>query len=224
MMERESGFQKKKKRSVWLFLLLTTGIGLLSSGRIQAQDAAEILDRMAGLYEKSGGMSARFQVQASDGKEPVSGQLDMRGDKFRLISSENHIFFDGTTQWVYLPGTDEVNVSKPEPKDLMLNNISFLLKHYKEEFTARCLPADGNGGKQAVYRVELTPRREGYISRVVLSIGKKAYLPAALQIELSDGQEVVVTVSGIKTGVNQPESFFVFKEADYPNAEIIDLR
>lgn len=31
-------------------------------------------------------------------------------------------------------------------------------------------------------------------------------------------------ISKMKTGVNQPDSYFVFNEKDYPDAEIIDLR
>lgn len=203
----------------WLLL----GLALLLPGRGSSQNATAVLDKVVTNYEKSGGVAARFVMRPSSGHddEEAAGTLDMRGDKFRLITPASHIYFDGTTQWVYLPRTEEVNVSNPSAQELMLNNLSFLLKHYKSHFTAVRRASDATA---STYAIELTPRGKDDISRIVLSIDKRSYWPSAMQVTMKSGEAINISISGFKTGVNQPESFFVFKEADYPNAEIIDLR
>lgn len=217
--ERSIRAGKSRLSAGWLLF----GLVFLLPGLASAQDATAILDKVAANYEKSGGVAARFTMHLPPGQEQneVSGMLDMHGDRFRLLTPVSHIFFDGATQWVYLPRTKEVNVSNPSTNELMLNNLSFLLKHYKSNFTASRRPADE---VENMYVIELKSKKKDDISRIVLSIGKKTYWPSGMQVTMKGGEVIDISISDLKTGVNQPESFFVFKEADYPNAEIIDLR
>ena len=49
-------------------------------------------------------------------------------------------------------------------------------------------------------------------------------LPASIAVFSKNGISSTIRISKMKTGVNQPDSYFVFNEKDYPDAEIIDLR
>lgn len=191
------------------------------------QNAETVLGKAAQMYEKAGGISAQFSsVITSPGQtsgEDIEGTIDMKGDKFVLITPEIHTFFNGTTQWVYMEASDEVNISTPSGEELQLINPILLLKTYKKDYMATY-----NGERTVkgggVYDIELTPKKRGNITRINLQIAKLSFLPSGITVVMKNGSKTVVSISRIKTGINKPDSYFVFKQSDYPEAEIIDLR
>lgn len=194
----------------------------------QTVDAAAILEKAAQTYERSKGIAAQFttiissnQQQAS---EKVVGVINMKGDRFKLLTPDMHVFFDGTTQWTYLAETEEVNVTNPSGEDLLLINPSLLLKGYEQGFRAVYKGEDKGRDGKLVYLIELTPLKKSDMNRVVLQIGKVSSLPSGIVVSSKGGITTSIYITDLETGVNQPDSFFVFKEADYPDAEIIDLR
>ena len=72
--------------------------------------------------------------------------------------------------------------------------------------------------------IELVPKKKSDIVRVELQIEKFSGLPASIAVFSKNGISSTIRISKMKTGVNQPDSYFVFNEKDYPDAEIIDLR
>ena len=87
---------------------------------------------------------------------------------------------------------------------------------YKGESTAP------NG--KAAYDVELTPKKKGDIVKVELQIEKYSNFPARITVSSKNGVSSTIQISQLKTGINQPDRFFVFNEGDYPDVEVIDLR
>ena len=87
---------------------------------------------------------------------------------------------------------------------------------YKGESTAP------NG--KAAYDVELTPKKKGDIVKVELQIEKYSNFPARITVTSKNGVSSTIQISQLKTGINQPDRFFVFNEEDYPDVEVIDLR
>ena len=77
---------------------------------------------------------------------------------------------------------------------------------------------------KAAYDIELVPKKKSDIVRVELQIEKFSALPVSIAVFSKNGINSTIRISKIKTGVNQPDGFFVFFEKDYPDAEIIDLR
>ncbi|MCC8172084.1 MAG: hypothetical protein LIP00_09950 [Parabacteroides sp.] len=196
---------------------------------VSAQQRGEaVLAKAAQAYAESGGITAQFTTVISSSRQQASekiiGIIDMQGEKFKLITPDMHTFFDGATQWVYMKEADEVNVSTPSGDDLLLLNPALLLKNYQSGFRiVKQSEATGRNGKP-VYEIELVPLKKKDITHIILQLDKGTFLPAGIRV-FSKGDIITsVYITDIKKGVNQPGSFFVFKEADYPNAEIIDLR
>ena len=77
---------------------------------------------------------------------------------------------------------------------------------------------------KAAHDIELVPKKKSDIVRVELQIEKFSGLPASIAVFSKNGISSTIRISKMKTGVNQPDSYFVFNEKDYPDAEIIDLR
>lgn len=196
---------------------------------LSAQQRGEaVLAEAAKAYAQSGGITAQFTTVLSSSRQQASekiiGIIDMKGEKFKLITPDMHTFFDGATQWVYMKDASEVNVSVPAGDDLLLLNPALLLKDYQSGFRiVKQGEAAGRNGKP-VYEIELVPLKKKDITRIVLQLDKTTFLPAGIRVFSKGDMSTSVYITDIKKGVNQPDSFFVFKEADYPDAEIIDLR
>lgn len=217
----------KTGRAIALFGLLACllfGIRVTS----RAQDAVSILDKAAGAYENSNGISASFTLNTRSDVQKVSesfeGTIHMKGDKFTLVTPDMTTWFDGTTQWSYVERNEEVNVSTPTGEELQFTNPALLLRMYKKGFTPKYIGESTASSGKSAYDIELTPKKKGDILKVELQIEKSSNFPAKIKVEAKDGISSTIHISHLKTGVNQPDDFFVFKESDYPDAEVIDLR
>ena len=49
-------------------------------------------------------------------------------------------------------------------------------------------------------------------------------MPMRMVVSVKNGSRSIVQISQLQTNQNQPDRFFVFNEADYPEAEVVDLR
>lgn len=208
--------------AVFLCLWVTPGV------RVLGQNVASILDKAASAYEESDGLTVYFTMQTRSDVQKVSesfdGTVDIKGDKFVLKTPDMITWFDGTTQWSFVERNAEVNVSIPTGEELQVTNPALLLRSYKKGFTAQYKGESTAPNGKAAYDIELVPKKKSDIVRVELQIEKFSALPVSIAVFSKNGINSTIRISKIKTGVNQPDGFFVFNEKDYPDAEIIDLR
>lgn len=223
--------EREKKIKIWrgiaiigFLLCLLFGAGVVG----HSQNAASILDKAASAYENSNGMSATFTLRTRSEVQKVTesfeGTIHMKGDKFTLITPDMITWFDGKTQWTYVERNEEVNVSTPTGEELQMTNPALLLSMYKKGFTPKYLGESTAPNGKAAYDIELTPKKKGDILKVTLQIEKFSNFPAKIVVEAKNDISSTIQISQLKTGVNQPDDFFVFKESEYPDAEVIDLR
>ena len=193
-----------------------------------AQKASDILAQAKEAYTQSEGISAHFSIHIAlpdhQGTQEEEGTITMLADKFAWKTSSTLVWFDGHTQWTYLPEQEEVNISEPEEEELWTTNPIFFLNRYQKGFKAKYIGQSTAFSGKSAYDVQLTPRKKSDIKTVILQIEKDAYLPASISIELKDGTTSKIQVKEIKTKQHQTTASFTFPENNYPNVEIIDLR
>ncbi|MDR0748669.1 MAG: hypothetical protein LBF62_03735 [Tannerellaceae bacterium] len=210
------------KKNLYILICL-----ILASG-ISAQNAIDILDKAAAACNTSNGLSAIFAIRACSEQqntaESFEGKINMKGDKFTLQTPHILTWYDGATQWVYMARTGEVNISVPTGDELQLTNPAILLNSYRKGFTAAFKGESTAPNGKAACNVTLTPKKKSDVTKIELQIEKYASLPASIVIQMKNGVSNTIVISDVKTGVNQPDSFFRFNEAAYPDVEIIDLR
>lgn len=223
--------ERERKIRIWriialfgLMCCLLFGVRVIS----RAQNAVSILDKAAAAYENSNGISASFALHARSEAQQVSesfeGTINMKGDKFTLVTPDMTTWFDGTTQWTYVERNDEVNVSTPTGDELQFTNPALLLRMYKKGFTPKYIGESTAPNGKSAYDIELTPKKKGDIVKVELQIEKFSNFPATIKVEAKNGISNTIQISKLQTGVNQPDDYFVFKESNYPDVEVIDLR
>lgn len=208
--------------SILIALLLTLPV----FAQKQAQ-AKLVLDRTASAFEKAGGVEAEFSMEAFNKGGSLgraSGSIKLKGEKFLLKTEETISWFDGKTQWSYLTGSDEVNVSNPTEAEVQSMNPYSLLYLYKKGFDYR-LGAEKHFGNKAVDEVILTATDQKQdLSRIVLYVTKDTYQPVYIAVEQRDGSRSEITITGYQTDLKLDDAVFVFDKKQYPSAEVIDLR
>ena len=188
---------------------------------VSAQNNARgILQRAAETFRRSGGVSASFAIHSSEGNS--TGIIRLKGEKFVLEAGGMTTWFDGRTQWTYLPSSDEVNISEPTDEELQTLNPYAWLYLYDNGYDLQILPAETSD----IYKVKMSARSaEAQVEQLVLWLDKSSLHPMKFSITLAGNVEpTLITVRDYRTRQAYTDAMFVFDPAEYPTAEVIDLR
>lgn len=208
--------------------VVMTGVFLCSMNvfSVLAQKATDILDKASDALDKANGVSASFALhirnEAQHISESFEGTIQMKGDKFTLVTPDMNVWYDGKTQWSYRTG--EVNIIEPTGEELQYTNPTLILRLYKKGYNAKYIGESTAASGKSAYDIELTPKKKEDITRVSLQIEKTSSFPSRIVIEDKNGSRTMIQINKLTTGLNQPDNFFVFNDKDYPDTEVIDLR
>jgi len=192
-----------------------------------AQRAEDILNKTAAIYHASNGATATFSLRthsANGSNDNIQGVIRMKGDKFTLETPDMTVWFDGQTQWTYLPRSEEVNISTPAADDLSLTHPARLLDNCQQNFIAVYKGKSVAPNGKTVFLIALTPKKKGTIARMELLIEQASACPARILITFANGDTQTISITQLATDLNLSDSCFVFNPAACPNADIIDLR
>ncbi|NDV69788.1 LolA-like putative outer membrane lipoprotein chaperone [Dysgonomonas sp. 25] len=193
-----------------------------------AQSARTILDNASATYSKVGGITASFTLDmkdtASGNVYSSDGTIKMKGDRFCLDIPEMTTWYDGKTQWVYVKGTDEVNITEPTGEELQGLSPSSIFSIYKTGFNLIYKGQKTERGA-SVLEVEMTPlAKNDNLQKIIVQVNKATNLFSKIVVYDTSGYENTLIISKIQSGVSLPDNTFSFDEAAYPDAEIVDLR
>ena len=212
----------------YIFSILIALLTLPVIAQQQQSQAKVVLDKTAEVFRKAGGIKADFTVKSfSKGNfsGEGSGTIQLKGDKFLLKTPESITWFDGKTQWSYLTGSDEVNISTPTPEELQTLNPYMMLSIYQKGFSYKLGAIDHFRGTP-VYQIILTSTdRKQDLACIIVYITKDTYQPLFILLQQRGNKNrSEITITNYKTGLDYTDSTFVFDKKQYPQAEIIDLR
>lgn len=189
---------------------------LMLCTNIQAESAKSILDKAAAVVSNPSGVKAHFQM-ISKQFGSTNGEIAVKGNKFHATTPDATIWFDGKTQWTYMRGNDEVNVSNPSEAELQAINPYNFINIYKKGFK---LSAKTVGNS---YEVHLKPTNKSRkIQEMYIIVDKNTYHPTHVKMLRKDKWSVIIISQLTDTSLN--DAMFQFNAKDFPQAEIIDLR
>lgn len=185
----------------------------------QTPDAQTVLDRTVEAFEKASGIDIRFRLEVAGDEQP--GRIRLKDDKFLLEAGGVTTWFDGTTQWTYLPDADEVNISCPTPAELQAMNPYAWLSLYKQGYQAKLQ----NKADKNTIGVQLTAtKRSQEIMYILLSLDARTYQPRKVTFKLWEGERMQIDIDSYRQGEQYADGMFRFDKKQYPTAEEIDLR
>ena len=198
----------KKHFAIIMMLLLSVGA--------QAESAKRILDKAAATVSNPGGVQAHFQM-ISKQFGTTEGEIAVKGNKFHATTPDATIWFDGKTQWTYMKGNDEVNISNPTEAQLQAINPYNFTNIYKKGYKLEAKKVEH------FYEVHLIPTdKNRKIQEMYIVVDETSYHPTHVKMKQKDKWSTIV-ISRLKTA-SLSDNLFKFNSKDFPQAEIIDLR
>jgi len=191
--------------------------------------AKEILDKASAVINQAGGLSVSFTVNINDEvnniKQSFEGQMFMKGSKFYFDTSEQTVYFDGKTQWVYNKSFEEVSIVEPQPQDIQALNPVAVFELYKTDCDYKYKGEKTDIQKRKVQEISLFPKdKKADIKQVDLHINTSDYMPVFFHVIYKNKLEYRIYINKYQTKLNLQNSQFVFDFKKYPNVEVNDLR
>ena len=212
------------KKYLWIMALCLC----FAKGNAQGNaDARKVLDATAAQVTGQGGVKARFKADSfTDGnlQGSVSGTMCLQGEKFRMDTPEMVTWYNGETQWSYVKANEEVNVSVPTPEERQAMNPYAFVHLYKEGY-GLALKETVLRGKPC-YEVTLADQSgQKALRTIILDIDRRTSVPMCVRMQRrEDGQWTRIAIHQFRSGQAFDADDFEFSPADYPQAEVIDLR
>ena len=187
--------------------------------------ATEILDQVIAKTESHTTLSVNFTYKMvnpdADIDESKDGDLLVKGNAYRLDIAGQIVISDGTTMWTLLPDDEEVMINNVE-EDSEAITPNNLLNSYQDNYKSKFLKEDRINGK-TVEIIELTPLKGNYIKvEVVIEKAKKQILSFSLFDK--NGSTYSYIINEYTPDIKTEENTFLFKQEDYPDFEIVDMR
>ncbi len=213
-----------------IMLLLS---GLIIMNLLFGQDAdkgdkksKEILDRLTAKTESYKTMKAEFSYKMKNTEanidENYDGTLLVEGNKYKLNISGQTVICDGTTIWTYIKDANEVQINSATDSDESItpsNLLSSYSKNYKSKFVHETFMYG-----TTVNVIDLTPTEGKSYSKVRVVIDKAKDQLLELTIFDKNGSTYSYIIKKFTPNAAIKDSEFTFNKADYPDADIVDMR
>lgn len=163
----------------------------------------------------------KFSEKNDLNSQQISGRLLLKGQQFYLDMNEMQVWFDGKTQWTYLPQSNEVSITEPSEEELGEINPVALLIAFRSKSNLRA----GRSRNTQNHLVEFTPKsnRETF-TKVEVEFAKASGNLVSIRMENRDGSRQEISLSNYQRNVAvQPENF-TFDRSKFRNVIINDLR
>lgn len=206
--------------------VLCTGF-LMSVTAQKDAKARELLNKSSAALAQAGDISAYFTLNIKDEMNRTSQAFDgtilMKGNKFRIDTPDQNIYFDGKTQWIYRKSYEEVNITQPAGEEIQILNLKSIFAIYKKNCNYKYMGTKTGVKPRKVQEVSLFPQK-GEISQITVQVNSADYFPVLFHIFYKNKIENIIYINKYETKQNFSDSQFVFDGKQYPDAEIIDLR
>lgn len=212
-----------------LLLIITISITII--GFTQDTDkgdkkSREVLDRLTAKTEAYGTIKAEFNYKMknveADIDENTEGTLFVKGDKYRLLIAGQLVISDGETIWTYIEDAEEVQINSVEDSEESITP-SNLLTSYNDDYKSKYARETFMYGT-TVHVIDLTPNEGKSYYKVGIIIDKAKDQLLEITIYDKNGSTYSYIINSFISNLELADSEFMFNSADYPNADIVDMR
>lgn len=151
--------------------------------------------------------------------ETMEGAGVLQGEAYRLHILGQEIICNGTTIWTYNADAEEVMISEVDDADGGGSPLSVINSYY-DNISAKIIEDAGT-----IKKIEVKPLiSDENIDKLIITINTTNLEIKDLHVFDKNKNEFVYVITKFVTNQKLPADFFTFKESDYPDAEIIDMR
>ena len=197
------------KKILFVFLIAFLPLYVFAQSSAERRVKAAVTELKRSAYE--GQFTLLYYSSANDATDKQSGEITLKGNKFRITLGGNETKFDGKTQWMFVSEYNEVSITEPTLDELKEVSPLAMIEHY----VAKDRISEGEDGVINFYPTE--PKSSEYF-RIELRLDKMN-LPTRLVIHQKNGDKITVKYlvhSGELGNITQNESVeFIFADTLY---------
>jgi outer membrane lipoprotein carrier protein len=212
------------------FLLIICSISAFAQN---TPNAKNILDKAAATNNNYKTIISNFDYISSStktsDKSSEKGKVLIKGNKYHLIMEKNEIVSDGASVYNYSQGTNEVNITKPQPAkadkgDFFISNPKDIFTFYTKNFKYKWIKETDIAG-QKCHEIDLYPvdLKTKYI-RFTMHINQATSQIVDISLVYKNGDKQTITFSKFQANSTISDSEFIFDQKKYPGIVVNDLR
>jgi outer membrane lipoprotein-sorting protein len=157
------------------------------------------------------------------------GSITMKGNKYRLKLKKSDIICDGKNIYNYIPESNEVNITYPEPAktengDFFISNprdvFKFYTKNFKTKWIKEIIVKGISCNEIDLYPINLKTK----YSKISMHIDKTTFHIMDIKIAFKNGTRQDIVFSNFKPNTNIADTEFIFDTKKYPGITVNDMR
>lgn len=204
--------------------ILISVIALSAAAQTTNPKAQAIIEKAVSTL-KSGALQTTFTVAFKDSQQDAEtsqkGIIKLQDTKFYFELADIITYFDGTTQWVYMPKINEVTISEPSKEELKEISPILAMGDYAKTHRAGF---DADDSDANYHHVNLYPNdNSADYFRIQLKIDKKTNELKSMRISQRNGGRITLNL-GVYQKITPTTETFTFLPSKYPKVEINDMR
>ena len=208
----------------WISILLLAGISNLAFA--QNDPAAKaLLDKVSknfkGLTTVQGNYTLTVTTRAGKPAGKKTGQIFVKGSKYKLTEQSLTIMSDGKKVWRFEPAANEVTISAVDNNSQSITPQKLFTNFYDKDFLYKLNgPATINGKK--VKEIEMTPtdKRKSFF-KVYVYVDEAQNMIISSKIYENSGNIYNYSITNLKTNQPLADNIFVFDKTKFPGVEEI---
>lgn len=151
--------------------------------------------------------------------ETMDGACFLQGEAYKLFIMGQVIICDGNTTWTYNSDAEEVMITEVDKSDGSGSPIA-VIESYYDNISAKFVDEKG-----AVKKIEVKSLMSNdNFKKIIVTLDSNTLDIKDIHLFDNDDTEFVYVIKKFVTNQKLPADFFTFKESDFPDAEIIDMR
>jgi outer membrane lipoprotein-sorting protein len=213
-----------------VFIGIVLILGIKSNASAQSGLTAQaILTEVSERYKQLNGFKATFEYTYSTDSDGIiqtnTGEVTVKGDRYRLVLDDQEIFNDGNTVWTYIKSSryEEVTINNVD-KDSDELTPSNVYNIYQRGYNSKLNGEKKMDGK-TVYEIILTTNKKAaQFKEIKLFVEKTQKDLVAWEIQDDVGGIFRYRFKDVKKNEPIQDNYFVFNPKEHKNVEVIDLR
>lgn len=207
-------------------LLLIAALSFISFSSFAQGDAKAktILNKVSANLKVLKTMKANFKINIYNKNAKLqgskSGNVWMKGDKYKVKISGQEIICDAESIWTYMKESNEVQITDFEDNDEAFSPSKLFTNFYDKEYGYKYI-----GTKNGIYYIGLVPLKKSVpYDKIILKVSQKSNMIIGGKVYDKNGNTYSYSISNYTKNAALSDKLFTFSKSSYPNVEVIDLR
>ena len=218
-----------KTMRIFQIMTMMAMVVSLAGQSINDPAAEKVIKDLRSKYESYKSIEVEFEMNFKFGNgqtDQQKGTLIQEGDKFKMDATTQAIYCDGTSVWMHIKESKEVQINDYDEDEEVANfSPNSILAMYDNGEYEFAITNEAMIEGILTQSIEFKPLdKDSEYSKVRLTIDKKKQELRGFELFSKDGTKVSLKITSIKVDKSYPNNIFVFNKYENPNVHIEDLR